>query len=185
MESEERWQGFAKRWNWRTVALIATIALCAMSCKSPNGLTRTHRSDSLAVVKKYEMNLAPVPMSVAKLAIPMGDLTRLPIGTGYNERSGQATVELQRGQGDTIIVTATCDSLARQVIRLTEELTRIRDETSVVEKPPEMIRQPTGWQWFWIRIGQLAVAAIGFYLLYRVNKQYLNKKKLANYGKSR
>lgn len=177
MESEENWHGSGKRWNWPIVVSIAIIALCAMSCKSPNGLTQTHRSDSLAAVRKFEMNLAPVPMSVAKLKIPMNSLTQLPIGTGYNQRSGQATVDVRRGEGDSIIVTATCDSLVRQVIRLTEELTRIRNETTQVDKPPEVIREPTSWQWFWIRTGQLAAMVIGFYLLYRVIKQYLNKKK--------
>lgn len=111
------------------------------------------------------------------MAIPMNALTQLPIGTGYNQRSGQATVDVRRGEGDTIIVTATCDSLARQVIRLTEENRRIRNETTQVDKPPEVIREPTGWQWFQIWIGRVAAAAIGLYLLYKVIKQYLNKKK--------
>lgn len=171
MESEKRWPDSGGRWNWLIIALIVLSALCAMSCKSPNGLTQTHRSDSLAAVKKLEMNLMPVPMSVAKLVIPMNALTQLPIGTGYNQRSGQATVDVRRGEGDTIYITATCDSLARQVIRLTEELTRIRDETSVIEKPPEVIREPTSWQWFWIRTGQLAAAIAGLYLAQRVFKQ--------------
>lgn len=178
MESEKRWPDSGERWNWLIIALIVLSALCAMSCKSPNGLTQTHRSDSLVAVKKLEMNLAPVPMSVAKLKIPMNALTQLPIGTGYNQRSGQATVDVRRGEGDTIYITATCDSLERQVISLTEELTRIRDETSVAEKPPEVkvVNEPTGWQWFWIRTGQLAAAIAGLYLAQRVFKRYVNKK---------
>lgn len=177
MESEENWHGSGKRWSWLIVVFIAIIALCAMSCKSPNGLTQTHRKDSLVAGRKFEQTLVPIPMSVSKLTIPMNALTQLPIGTGYNQRSGQATVDVRRGEGDSIIVTATCDSLARQVLILTEELTRIRNETAQVDKPPEVIREPTSWQWFWIRTGQVVITVIGFYLLYRVIKKYLNKKK--------
>lgn len=106
--------------------------------------------------------------------IPMNALTQLPIGTGYNKRSGQASLDIRRGEGDTLTITATCDSLAREVIRLTEELTRIRDATEVSEKPPEIVNEPTGWQWFWIRIGQLSVGAAALIAL----KKYINGKSI-------
>lgn len=61
-----------------------------------------------------------------------------------------------RGQGDTLTLTASCDSLARQVILLTEELTRTRSKAEVEQKLPPPSRSPTGWQWFWIRLGQLS-----------------------------
>ncbi|WP_230201961.1 hypothetical protein [Bacteroides neonati] len=104
----------------------------------------------------------------------MNALTQLPIGTGYNKRSGQASLDIRRGEGDTLTITATCDSLAREVIRLTEELTRIRDDTEVSEKPPEVVKEPTGWQWFWIRIGQLSVGAAALIAL----KKYINGKSI-------
>ena len=59
----------------------------------------------------------------------MGMLKQIPVGTGFSKRSGQATVNVIRMPGDSIEVIATCDSLARQVILLSEELTRIRNET--------------------------------------------------------
>lgn len=105
-----------------------------------------------------------------KISIP--ELTALPAGTGYNSRSGQLTVDVRRAAGDSIQVTAVCDSLARQVILKEEELVRIRNETSVKEKPPDVIHEPTGWQWFWIRTGQLAIAV----LVVSMIKWYLNKK---------
>ena len=66
---------------------------------------------------------------------------------------------------DSLEVTATCDSLARQVMMLTEELTRIRSETSEEAEllPPE----PTGWQWFQIWTGRLAVAVLLLILIKR------------------
>lgn len=92
----------------------------------------------------------------------MAQLAALPEGAGYSASSGQATASVMRGKGDTLIITSTCDSLARQVISLTEELTRIRNETGeeVEEPPPQVVHEPTGWQWFQIWIGRLAVATL-------------------------
>lgn len=86
----------------------------------------------------------------------------IPIGTGFSKRSGQATVDVRRISEDSIAVTATCDSLARQVMVLTEELTRIRNDTSVEikELPPVVVKEPTGWQWFQIWIGRIAVIVL-------------------------
>ena len=69
-------------------------------------------------------------------------------------------MNVNRISEDSLEVTATCDSLARQVIMLTEELTRIRNETSsaVETLPPEGVRGPTGWEWFQIWTGRLAGA---------------------------
>ena len=91
------------------------------------------------------------------------------MGTGFSKRSGQATVNVNRISEDSLEVTATCDSLARQVIMLTEELTRIRNETSsaVETLPLEVIREPTGWQWFQIWTGRLAVAVLLLILIKR------------------
>ena len=68
-----------------------------------------------------------------------------------------------------IEATATCDSLARQVLILTEELTRIRNDTEIKEKPPEMkvIKEPTGWQWFQIWTGRIAVLALVLIMIKR------------------
>lgn len=97
------------------------------------------------------------------------------MGTGFSKRSGQATVNVNRISGDSIEVTATCDSLAREVILMTEELTRIRNETSeeTEELPPKVIKEPTGWQWFQIWIGRLAVLS----LILIVIKRRLNIRK--------
>lgn len=120
------------------------------------------------------MNLVPIPMSVATLSVPSTKLAALPLGAGYSVKSGQAMVNITKGENDSLIITATCDSLARQVILLTEELTRIRNETQTKEKPPQVVNEPTGWQWFWIRTGQLAAAGV----ILLVIKRTLKKRKL-------
>jgi hypothetical protein len=91
------------------------------------------------------------------------------VGTGFSKRSGQATVNVTRISEDSLEVIATCDSLARQVMMLTEELTRIRSETSEEAEllPPEVIKEPTGWQWFQIWTGRLAVAVLLLILIKR------------------
>lgn len=72
---------------------------------------------------------------------------------------------------DSLEVTATCDSLAREVMILNEELTRIRNETAKQDKelPPKVIREPTGLQWFQIWTGRIAV----FFLVLTLIKRRL------------
>lgn len=96
-------------------------------------------------------------------------LNLIPVGTGFSRRSGQATVNITRISEDSLEVTATCDSLSRQVMALTEELTRIRSETSeeAEQPPPVVVREPTGWQWFQIWTGRLAAALLVLWLVKR------------------
>lgn len=55
-----------------------------------------------------------VPPSKAEITIPVDSLLKLPAEAAYTQRSGQATASVRR-EGDRIEVTATCDSLAREV----------------------------------------------------------------------
>lgn len=70
---------------------------------------------------------------------------------------------------DSLEVTATCDSLAREVMILNEELTCIRNENAKQDKelPPKVIREPTGWQWFQIWTGRIAVFFLALTLIKR------------------
>lgn len=53
-------------------------------------------------------------MSRTEMTIPVDSILKLPEEATYNKRSGQSSAEVRRS-GDTIIVTATCDSLGREV----------------------------------------------------------------------
>lgn len=99
----------------------------------------------------------------------MNLLAVLPEGAGYSARSGQATANIVRGRGDTLTFTSICDSLAREVIALREEITRVRNETSeeVEEPPPQLIKEPTGWQWFQIWTGRIAAIVLVIILIKR------------------
>lgn len=74
-------------------------------------------------------------------------------------------MSVNRISGDSIEVTATCDSLAREMIKNI----RIRNELLEKEEdpPPEVVHEPTGFQWFQIWIGRLAVAALFLILIKR------------------
>ena len=173
--------GLSPDWTARWLALLLVItgmiALFASSCRSPvpTVTTSRHLSDSRQSVKQFALLQEPVPPSMAKTVFPTEILNAIPIGTGFSKRSGQATVNVTRISGDSIEVTATCDSLARQVILLTEELVRIRNETSeeVKELPPKVIKEPTGWQWFQIWTGRIAVVAL---VLIVIKRRLSNKK---------
>lgn len=55
-----------------------------------------------------------MPESRVEMRISVDSLLKLPQGATYHRKSGQAHAEVSI-RGDTIYVTGTCDSLARQV----------------------------------------------------------------------
>lgn len=140
------------------LASIMTIALFASSCRSTKMPMLTHEkvSDTLQEKRSALLTLTPVPPSRTTLELPLPQLQNLPQGASYSSQDGQSRLSITRGQGDTLVLTATCDSLARQVIFLTEELSYARSKSEMEQKLPPAARSPTGWQWFWIRLGQVS-----------------------------
>lgn len=55
-----------------------------------------------------------VPASKTVIAVSLDSLVKLPSGSKYSSRSNQATAEVSMN-GDTVYITATCDSLERWV----------------------------------------------------------------------
>ncbi|MEG2067701.1 MAG: hypothetical protein RRZ65_08705 [Tannerellaceae bacterium] len=101
------------------------------------------------------------------MKIPSTKLSALPVGAGYSIKSGQATVKVTKGEGDSLIITGTCDSLARQNIILTEELTQVRSELSAIKEQPPLVPALTWWKELWIKIGKLSVSFLAGWLLFR------------------
>lgn len=64
-----------------------------------------------------------IPAAQAQVTIPMQSLNDLPEGAKFGDSSGRATVEALR-QGDNIILTGRCDSVARQCALLEKRTTR-------------------------------------------------------------
>lgn len=126
----------------KTLILLATVALLSVACGSSSKLTayQQTQTDSQA---QYQAQVAQaeqaafdsllyryqnlqqemtelkatfaqqIPPAQAQLTIPMQSLTDLPEGAKFGDSSGRATVEAQR-QGNNIILTGRCDSVARQ-----------------------------------------------------------------------
>lgn len=152
------WPGSKEQLRKLPLASIMTIALFASSCKSTEIPLRAGetQSNTLQERRSAQLTLTPVPLSRTTLKLPLPQLHNLPQGASYSNHEGQSRLNITRMQGDTLLLTATCDSLARQVILLTEELTRARSKTERQEEISPTGRSPTGWQWFWIRLGQLS-----------------------------
>lgn len=111
-----------------------TAVLFFMSCATSRKQTETTRTESSAVdmdsVGSLRTGLvaAGIPKSELTLKIPVPELLSLPPGASYHGKSGQAGVDVKT-EGDTLVVTSTCDSLQRLVLWYEEELTRIRSRT--------------------------------------------------------
>lgn len=73
--------------------------------------------------------MAGIPKSGVILTIPPDSLRKLPAGSSYHAKSGQANLTVRGDADGNIVAEASCDSLQRLVLWYEEELTRIRSET--------------------------------------------------------
>lgn len=74
--------------------------------------------------------MAGIPKSGVTLTIPPDSLRKLPAGSSYHAKSGQANLTVRGDADGNIVAEASCDSLQRLVLWYEEELTRIRSETT-------------------------------------------------------
>ena len=106
------------------------IALSVTSCESTKKMTESARAvtDSVLLKEVRQVINIPVPLSTVELKIPAQSLHSLPPGASFSGKKGQAGVKVE-AIGDTVYVSATCDSLQVQCERYEKELTRIRSDT--------------------------------------------------------
>lgn len=119
-----RCNDFGRQWRLLPSVLILMTSVAALFCTGC-ATTRKNRTeenrteavlqnrDSVATVTRVILK-ETVPMSRARIAVSVDSILSLPAGASYHCRSGQAGAEVSR-KGDTIYVTATCDSLQREV----------------------------------------------------------------------
>lgn len=81
------------------------------------------------VKREAGLLMAGIPKSAVSLTIPPDSLRKLPSGSSYHSRNGQAGLTVKSDAAGNIIAEASCDSLQRLVLCYEEELTRIRNET--------------------------------------------------------
>lgn len=124
------------------IAFTVLTALSFMSCASSRRQARSlttvktaSGADSARSVRRG-LVMAGLPASALTLEIPAADLLALPAGASYRGKNGQAGVDVT-SRGDTLVVTATCDSLQRLVLWYEEELARIRGDTVSVSEVSE------------------------------------------------
>ena len=116
-----KWRGCAKPWRLLPAVLILTAVLCLPGCATTRK-TQTEQTQSQRTVTVHDtvqtftriVRTEAVPGSRVEMRISVDSLLKLPQGATYHRKSGQARAEVSI-LGDTIYVTGTCDSLARQV----------------------------------------------------------------------
>lgn len=115
-----RWLAFAKPSIPLTVANIAILVLCLTACTSTRKATQEKireeltRSDS-STSEVLRIRTETVPGSEIRLEIPTDSLLKLPEGSSFHAKSGQARLDIGKGkEPGTIVVYASCDSLQRQ-----------------------------------------------------------------------
>jgi hypothetical protein len=114
-------------------AVIGMIALYAPSCRTAKASAvqeaRQSRTDSL-VLETRQVKALPVAEEKARLAIPAKSLLDLPAGASFTERNGRASLSVSRNaSGDSIRITAACDSLQALVEYYERLAYRIRGDT--------------------------------------------------------
>ncbi len=165
-----------------TGALLCLIALFAWSCKSKTVTERTEsqssqQTDSVSQLIKETTKALTIPQSTAILSITPDELEKLPTGAVYRAQDGQASATIKRT--DTgYEITANCDSLLVLVTNYEREVYHLNSlntalKTKLKEQKTEIIKEPSGWQWFQI-YGFWVLAA--FLTIKSIYNRFINKK---------
>lgn len=111
--------GWRRHLHGLLVACITVLALSGASCKSSQKVSseglyeqRTTRTDTV-----HEMRILTkeaVKADTVMLTLTPQSLRSLPAGAVYTQRSGRASVQVQKAD-TALVITATCDSLLRQI----------------------------------------------------------------------
>jgi hypothetical protein len=108
-----------------------------------------------------------IPETRTELSLPLENLSKLPAGSTYSNRNGQANVSL-RFENDTIYVDAVCDSLSRRVEYYEMELNRMRNEAETQLKIEE--KTPVQTMFKWCLIGVLIGSVITIIITKTIKK---------------
>ena len=165
-----RWHVCGGLWRLLPGVLILITALSCTGCATGRkvrmeetgtemAMTATDTASSVTKVIRLET----VPMSRAEVAIPVESLMKLPAEAVYSERSGQATATVER-KGNVIYVSATCDSLARELEYYEEQYYRARDALERHEEHTET-DQKEQYESIWNPLGVLIMGLLGGVLL--------------------
>jgi hypothetical protein len=142
--------------------LIFAISILLLSgCKTSKLSVESRQTidlrqiDSVSVLTVIETKSVTVPQATAVFGISLAHLDSLPVGASYSEKSGNATVAVTKKENNNLIFTANCDSLTLLIETLTKEAYHFHRENQTFkselnERKTEVIKEPSGWQWFQI-----------------------------------
>ena len=168
----------ARHWSALTIVAIILTVLCCMGCISSRSQSREMAADqgstkqeaSTAITRK-QVTLAPIPTAVASLRLAAASLPDLPDGLPLSTHNGRATVTVER-DGDNLIVTATCDSLERQIEIIEEELWQTRQQAEAYRSQlEESVKQQSSGVWATLKWLFAGIAA-GIVLTITTSKIY-------------
>ena len=122
-----------------TLALVLFFSGCALQQTSATQnqskqQTRTSRTDTTAHATTTITHHS-VPTQTTHLVLPLSTLERYPIGIEFSEREGRATAAVRIDtirEAKYITITATCDSLQRQIDTYTEQLSVSSHRTDTI-----------------------------------------------------
>ncbi|KAA6347823.1 hypothetical protein EZS27_004688 [termite gut metagenome] len=116
-------------------------------------------------------------METATLTLTKGQIESLPVHAVYESKNGRAQVTLKKTATGETEITANCDSLNLIVESLYKEVFHLRVlESELTQKLSEQkvteVNRLTGWQWFWVRLGQICLVALFLYGLVKLVKKH-------------
>jgi hypothetical protein len=156
------------------IAVFLTIALFAVSCMTPKQITTnadakqtTEINDSTVI----ETTVTPVvvPESKAELTVTTEELNNLPTGGEFQSKKGNARVRAKKEHDGTITITANCDSLVLLVEQLRMEVYHSQKENTELKttiEQQELTQELSGWQWFQIWIGRIAMIIGALFIIF-------------------
>jgi len=143
--------------KWVVVAIMM-FALSGQSCRSTKQTSKTTTgSDSISYSEKLTASLVTVPTSRANLTVSLTDLLKLPQGASFTAKSGQARATLSASAaGDTVFVSAECDSLQRLVFEYEKQLNRLQ-KSQVSENVKTETKAFSPDKWHLVAIGVILI----------------------------
>jgi hypothetical protein len=141
---------------------LPVLALSFASCRSIRQAESIRTRDSTAVSEKLSVTPLTVPQSSVNLSLEIARLRDLPKGAVYTAHSGQATVTAGI-EGDTIFITATCDSLQRLVYTYEKEIKRLSEVQSERQEEVKPATPPLTWFIYGLLSGIIITVIITIY----------------------
>lgn len=164
----KRWRDSIRLSTRFLLAAIFPIALSMQSCCATKQIAQQiHREvkDSVIIREVREITPVKIPESKVEMQIPVENLRKLPEGSSYTEKSGQANVIVKYiPQKETVYVYATCDSLQVLCENLQRDLIRIRTDTEKEKTEIKVDNFKNGFRWGAISASLVAILIAGVWI---------------------